>query len=165
MPLDATSAEAGFSIDKIRTLFESFDPAAILPELDSIVGSAASLCRIVILVGPVLLLLMGLAYLFFPPKEANWYFGYKTYFGMGSISAWRFTQKMAGLVLGSIGLILTVVMLVQSGSLRGLSAMDMAWKTVRCLAWEAGLAVFANLLINGLAMFFFTRKGEPRRRR
>lgn len=164
MPLDTTAAEAGFSIDKLRGLFEEFDPAALLPELDGIVNHAASLCRFVILVGPVLLLAMGLAYLFFPPKEANWYYGYKTYFGMGSVPAWKFTQKIAGMVLGGIGLILTVVMLIQAGGLVNLDAMGMVWKTVRCLLWEAGLALFANVLINFIAMFFFTRKGEPRRR-
>ena len=45
-----------------------------------------------------------------------------------------------------------------------MQVMDMVWKALRCLLWQAGLTILATLGINGLAMFWFNRKGELRRR-
>ena len=45
-----------------------------------------------------------------------------------------------------------------------MAAMDMAWRAVRCLIWEAALVLIATLTVNGLCMFFFDAKGEPRRK-
>lgn len=165
MNLDpTTAAEAGFSIDKIKELMDGVDPAALLPELDTIFSKTALVCRIAILLGPILLLGLGLAYLLLAPKEANWYFGYKTYFGMGSEKAWRFTQRIAGLVLGGAGLVLTIVMLGICAGMGKLDAMDMVWKAVHCLAWEAGVALAATLAINLTAALVFDRKGELRKK-
>lgn len=166
MNLDpTTAAEAGFSIDKIKELMDGLDPAALLPEMDTIFGKTELVCRIAILIGPILLLGLGLAYLLLAPKEANWYFGYKTYFGMGSVNAWRFTQRIAGMILGASGLVLTVVMLGISASLGKLAAMDMVWKAVRCLAWEAGIALIATLAINLITALVYDRKGDLRRKK
>ena len=37
------------------------------------------------------------------------------------------------------------------------------WRTVWCLVWQAVLTLLSTLAINGLAMFWFNRKGELRR--
>ena len=41
---------------------------------------------------------------------------------------------------------------------------SMAWLTLKCLIWQAVLALLATAAINGLTMFWFNRKGELRRR-
>lgn len=163
MIFSLSAAESGFSIDKIKELLDGLDPAALLPKLSTIVGKSTAICRLAVLLGPLVLLALGLAYLFLAPKEANHYFGYRTYFGMGSVRAWRFTQRLAGLVLGGTGLVLTVVMLLVSGGFAGLAPMDMAWKAVWCLVWEAGLALMANVIIIAVAAMTFTAKGELRK--
>lgn len=163
--LDPTAAtEAALDIESIKEIMDAFDPAALLPEMGSIFDNLALVCRVAVLAGPVVLLILGLAYLFLSPKEANYYFGYRCYFGMGSIHAWRFTQRIAGALLGLLGLILTGVMLFITGSFSQMEVMDMVWKSVYCLAWEAGLALTATIAINLTAMFFFDRKGEYRRK-
>ena len=81
------------SIESIKEIMDAFDPAAILPDLTTLFGKLELVCRIAVLVGPIALLIMGLAYLFLSPKEANHYCGYRCYFGMGSVQAWRFTQQ------------------------------------------------------------------------
>ena len=116
------------------------------------------------MLGPVLLLVLGLCYLFLAPKEANYYFGYRCFYGMGSVNAWQFTQRMAGIILGSLGLILTIVMAVISMSFPSMDTGSMAWLTLKCLIWQAVLALLATAAINGLTMFWFNRKGELRRR-
>ena len=163
--LTSTAAtEAALNFDTIKEMMDGFNPEALLPQMDTIFSKVLLVCRVAVMIGPVLLLVLGLAYLFLSPKEANYYFGYRCYFGMGSVNAWRFTQRIAGIVLGGLGLILTPVMFFISSGFAGMQVMDMVWKALRCLLWQAGLTILATLAIKGLAMFWFNRKGELRRR-
>ena len=161
------ATEAALDMEALKEALQgldNFDPAAVLPQMDSIFGRILLICRVCVLLGPVILLLLGLGYLFLAPKEANYYFGYRCFFGMGSVMAWQFTQRMAGMVLGGLGLVLTVVMVVISTGFPGMETEAMAWLTVKCLIWQVVLTLLATLTINGLAMFWFNRKGELRRR-
>ena len=162
--LTATVAtEAALDFEAIKKTFEDFDLAKLLPQIDSIFDKITVLCRICVMLGPVLLLILGLCYLLLAPKEANFYFGYRCYYGMGSVHAWRFTQRIAGLVLGGLGLVLTVIMAILSLGFGSMEVEALLWRTVWCLAWQAVLTGLATLAINGLAMFWFNRKGELRR--
>ena len=159
------ATESPLDIESIKSLMDGFDPAALLPDLSDLFGSLATLCRFAVMIGPVVLLVLGLAYLFLSPREANYYFGYRCYFGMGSVQAWRFTQRIAGLLFGGVGLILTIVMLLISGGFAEMEVTDMVWKAAGCLAWQAIIAIVLTLLVNFLAIFYFDAKGGPRRRK
>ena len=159
------ATEAAIDIESIKEIMDGFDPASLLPDLSGLFGSLETVCRWAVMIGPVILLVLGLAYLFLSPKEANYYFGYRTYFGMGSVHAWRFTQRIAGVILGGLGLILTVIMLIVSGGFGKLEVMDMVWKAVSCLIWEAVLALLANITIAAAAAYTFDRNGEFRKKK
>ncbi|MDO5546709.1 MAG: SdpI family protein [Eubacteriales bacterium] len=163
--LSTAATEPSLDIESIKSLMDGFDPAALLPDLSELFGSLATLCRFAVMIGPVVLLILGLAYLLLSPREANYYFGYRCYFGMGSVQAWRFTQRMAGLLFGGVGLILTIVMYVISGDFAGMEVTDMVWKAAGCLAWQAVIALILTMLVNFLAFFFFDAKGGPRRKK
>ena len=166
MTIDPTAAtDAALDIDSIKKTLDSLDPAALLPDLPNLFSKAALICRIAVLIGPVILLVLGLAYLFLSPKEANYYFGYRCYYGMGSVRAWRFTQRIAGMILGGLGLILTVIMTVISLNFGSMELSAMVWRALWCLVWEAGLALAATLAVNILAMVFFDGKGNTRRKK
>lgn len=163
---EATEAtESLLDIASIKEMMDGFDPAALLPELSSVFGSLSTVCRWAVIIGPVVLLALGLAYLFLSPKEANWYFGYHCYFGMGSIHAWRFTQRFAGLIFSLVGLGLCLVMFPICASFSGMEVGEMVWKALDCLIWEAVLTVAARVLINLAAFACFDRKGEYRRKK
>ena len=159
------ATEPALDIDSIKSLMDGFDPAALLPDLGKLFGSLSALCRFAVMIGPVVMLVLGLAYLFLSPREANYYFGYRCYFGMGSVQAWRFTQRIAGMLFGGVGLILTIVMYVMSGSFSEMEITDMVWKAAGCLAWQAVIALVLTFLVNFLAFFFFDAKGGPRRKK
>ena len=48
------------SIEDIKQIMDGFDPAALLPDLSTLEGKAELICRIAVLVGPVLLLAVGI---------------------------------------------------------------------------------------------------------
>jgi uncharacterized membrane protein len=150
------------NIDGLKTLMDEFDPAALLPELDTLLGKMEFIARLAVLAGPVLLLVMGLAYLLIAPKEANYHFGYRCFFGMGSVEAWRYTQRLAGAVWTGLGGILTLIMLIVSGSFGGKEIMDMIWAGAKCVIWEAVLVAISCLFINTMAAFYFDARGERR---
>lgn len=161
---ETTAAEAALDIESIKAIMDGFDPAALLPDLSGVFGSLASICRFAVMIGPIVLLLLGLAYLFLAPKEANYYFGYRCYFGMGSVHAWRFTQRLAGVLFTVTGVILSIVMFTLSAGFGGMEVTDMVWRAAGCLAWEAGIAIVLTLLVNLAAALRFDRHGRLRKK-
>ena len=158
------ATEMALDFNSIKEMMDAFDPAALLPDLAGVADMAASLARIAVLAGPIVLLAMGLAYLFLAPKEANYRFGYRCYHGMGSVEAWRFTQRLAGIVWGGLGLVLTVVMLVISGGYSGSDVLAIMDSAVTCLIWEIVLAVVSCLVINVIVILNFNSRGGLRRK-
>ena len=163
---DPTAAtEAVLDIDSIKEIMDAFDPASLLPELGDIFSIVTTVCQIAVMIAPIILLVLGVAYLLFAPREANYYFGYRCYYGMGSVEAWRFTQRLAGVILGALGLILTGVMLVMSMGFPGMDMMDMVRKAFWCLIWQGILALLANISIWAAAFFRYDAKGNIRKRK
>ena len=158
------NADPALDVASIKEMMDGFDPASLLPELDSLLELAVRLSRFAIFIGPVILLGMGLAYLFLSPKEANYHFVYRCYYGMGSVESWQFTQRLAGIVLGALGLVLTVIALIVSIGLSAREPMDAAWRAVYCLIFQAVLALLANAAIWGVTAYLFDAHGLPRRR-
>ena len=166
VPVETTAAtEELLDVESIKALLDGFDPGALLPDLSKVFDSLIPLCRIAVLLGPVVLLILGLSYLLFSPKEANYYLGYRCYFGMGSEYAWRFTQRLAGWLFTGTGLVLTIVMFAVSVSFPYMSLQDMAWKAAACLVVELIVSVLLILIVNLSAAFHFDRKGKHRRKR
>ena len=153
-----------FSIDSIKEMMDGFDPAALLPRIDSIVDWVKLICRLAVLVGPIVLVLAGLSYLLLAPKEANYYFGYRTTFGMGSVAAWRHTQKVAGWMFAGVGLVLTVIMLMVCVTFGGLEPMTAVWRAAKCVIAEAVIALIVVLSINSVAAFTYDYKGNKRKK-
>ena len=160
-----TGSEGNLDIDSIKGLLDGFDPATLLPDLSKIFDSLVPLCRIAVMIGPLVLLALGLSYLLLTPKEANYYLGYRCYFGMGSEFAWRFTQRLAGWLFSAVGLALTVVMFAMSISFSYMQLPDMVWKAASCLVVELIASVLLILIVNVSAMYHFDRKGKHRRKR
>ena len=99
-------------MDAIKELLTNFDLSNFLPKIDTVMGWVTLLLRLAVMAGPVIILVLGLLYFFAPPKEANHRFGFRCYLGMGSVDAWLFTQRLAGIALGVLGLALSIVMAV-----------------------------------------------------
>ena len=153
------------NVEDLKGLMDGFEPASLLPELDGILAGFSQVARIAVLVGPIALLVLGLGYLLLSPKEANYIFGYRCTFGMGSVEAWRFTQRLAGIVWSLLGLVLTLVMFSLSGKFAESDVRQILDLSVKYLIWEAVLAAVSCLVINTLVMTRFTYSGDRRKDR
>ena len=153
------------NIEDLKGLMDEFDPASLLPELDSILEGIVLVARIAVMVGPILLFAAGLAYLLLAPKEANYIFGYRCTFGMGSVEAWRFTQRFAGIVWSILGLALSLVMFPKTGDFIDQDISQMLWLAIKYLIWETGIVAASCLVINTVVMARFTYSGEYRKDR
>ena len=153
------------TIDDLKKVLEGSDLSAVLPDLSKIMDSLAPIMKIALMAGPIILLALGLMYLFVAPKEANYTFGYRCYFGMGSVNAWRYTQRLAGILFTGVGLILTLVMFGVTAGFQKLDVMDMLWKAVKCGIWEAAIIALVNIVLQVTVAFYFDGKGHLRRRK
>jgi len=153
------------SIEDFKGLMDGFDPVTLLPELDPILGKLAMVARVVVLIGPAVMLFFGLLYIFAAPKEANFYLGFRCYYGMGSVEAWRYTQRLAGIVLAALGLILMIAMLLISGSFPQMETMELLWQAVYCVAAQAVLLAVSCLTINAVVALRFDGKGNERKKK
>lgn len=149
-------------MDVIMKLLD-MDLAKFVPDLTNLLDHVRTLVTVSVLVGPLILLVLGLIYLFIPPNEANHRFGFRTYFGMGSVEAWRFTQKIAGLAFGAIGAILLIAMLIVVAGFGGKDHFEMVNTTVKSLIWQAGLALFARIFVSVLVTALYDRNGNLRK--
>lgn len=152
-------------MEVITDFLANFDPSTLLPDLDSMLGKVDFLLRIAVLAGPIVLLVLGILYFLLPAKEANYSFGYRFFWGMNSVEAWRFTQRLAGIVWGGLGLVLTLVMLFVCASFGGKQTMDMVWSAVRCILWELGLLAVSCIGIDATVVAMFDSKGNRRTRK
>ncbi len=150
------------NLDFFKSLLDNFDPANFLPKLESLVGRLDVIMRLTVLIAPLVLLVLGLLYFFLPAKEANYAFGYRFFWGMSSVEAWRLMQWIAGMVFGVLGVVLTIVMLIIGGGFKGKETMDMIWTAGKCVLWELGLVAAGCVGIDGTMLILFDRKGNRR---
>lgn len=150
-------------IDQLKGLLDGFDPTAFLPDLSGMSGWVELMMRLSVLVGPLVMLAFGLVYFLTPTPEANYDLGYRTHRGMASVESWRFTQLVAGGIWTVTGLVLTIVMGVQSSGFRDMEMMDMTFAAIRLLLWQAGVVAVCYGVIWLLVIIFFDRKGVARR--
>lgn len=135
---------------------------ALLPDLSTVIGWIELIARIAVMAGPILMLGFGLIYLLIPPKEANYGLGYRFWWGMSSLEAWKFTQRIAGMVWSALGAVLTIVMAIVCSGFRKMETMDMVWRAGICLIWELVIIVVACLAINVVVMIKFDKDGFRR---
>lgn len=149
-------------MEALKSIFEGFDLAAFLPELNSIVGWVETVLRLCVMAGPLLLLGFGLLYLAAPPKEANYSLGYRFWWSMSSLDAWQFTHRLVGCVWTPLGLILSVVMAFICNGFRRMEAMEMVEAAAKCIGWELVLILLSCLIVNVVVIIVFDRSGFRR---
>ena len=152
-------------MEKVTALFDKIDLTKLVPQMDTLLDKVQWIATVALMVGPLIMLFCGLWYLLVPPKEANHYVGFRTWFGMGSVEAWRMTQRIGGIVWSACGLVLAVVMWFVSRGFAGGDPMVVAEKAVTCLVWQVAVAFISYIGVWIVMMFLFDSRGCRRGRR
>lgn len=134
----------------------------VLPGVDTFFADMEPLLRFFVMVGPLALLGLGLYCFLLPPKEATHSIGYRFRYGMSRATVWQFMQKLAGIVFGVLGLVLTVVMALLCMKLDSMETMAALDYCARCIGWEIGLVILAHVGINLTVVIRYDRKGNLR---
>jgi len=134
----------------------------LIPKLNTLSGWVQWLISLAVRIGPICILVLGLIYLFIPPKEANRKAGYRTIFGMGSITAWHFTQRVAGCLMTVIGAVLTISAYITAAKLAKLDLMDMAYKAFQVVKGQAICALIIYVFMFVLTALVFDYDGNCR---
>jgi len=146
----------------ITKLFD-LDLAKFVPAMPVFLGGVRALLVLAILAGPILMLALGGMYLLRPAPEANFKYGFRTYFGMGSIEAWRFSQKMAGLAFGGLGALLLLIMFIVVLTFFKKDLFQIANTAIVCLIWQAVLALIARIAVGVMCYIYFDKEGNRKK--
>ena len=142
---------------------EELNLAALLPKLDSLLGWVSFLVRILVMAGPLCMLGLGLYYFLAAPPEANHTAGYRFRYGMARVESWRFMQKVAGGVLGALGLVLTIVMACVCAGFADAPLPEQGMQAIQLLLWQLGLLLAAVVGINVTVVVVYDSEGNRRR--
>lgn len=149
-------------MDDLLSVFQDFDVANFLPAPEKFVNALEGWTRFFVLVAPVLVLCLGLWYFFKPPAEANHKLGFRTLHSMGSVDAWKFSQKLAGIFYMIVGGVLSVIMLIISLFFNSENAMAMLNTAVICVSIEAVVIIALHVLLMVLVGRAYDKDGNRR---
>lgn len=149
-------------MEAITAFLESFDIAKLLPELGSFIGDLRFWAGLFMLIGPIIMLAMGAWYYFLPAREANHHIGFRTHISMGSVEAWRYSQRLAGLWYMVCGGALAVLSLVLILVLAFGQPMVMASIAFIMILLQAIAAVALWVLLQLMIGKKFDKDGNPK---
>ena len=150
-------------MDDILSILQDFDVANFLPEPGDYISSLAGWIRFAVLLGPLILRVRGVRFFFWPPKEANHSVGFRTYWGMGSIKAWLFSQKLAGISFMILGGVLLVVSFFVSLTFNGNKAMEMINTAFVLVLVQLVLILSVWVALNLVIYRTFDKNGKRRK--
>ena len=155
--------EFELDMDFLKSLISDFDLMSILPDLVDVLDWIIKGVNLALIIGPVLLAVLGLWYLLLPTREANYVLGYRFFWGMGSVKAWKFTQRLAGLVWFILGSYMANQAYENRASLESLETLDMMYKIIELIIKQVSFVVLSILAINVVIFLIFNFKGNVRR--
>ena len=150
-------------MSELLSSLKELDIAAMLPDIEVFLLQLEKILRIFVMAGPLTILGLGLWYYLAPPKEANHSVGFRTYWGMGSIAAWRYTQRIAGMVYSVLGFALTVVLAIFCDFFRAMNPMTMAVCALVCVLLEVVVILGAWVWIQLQVYHKFDKDGKLRK--
>lgn len=151
-------------MEAITGLLEGFDFTKLLPKIGQLMSSVRFWTVLLMYVGPLVLLGFGLWYYLKPVSSPSRKTGFRTYFGMGSIEAWLFTQKLAGMVWTGLGGVMTLISVIVSLSGRGEDTMSIVSGAVVWMIWQVVLTLLSYAAIYLIVFFNFDKEGNSRRK-
>lgn len=146
----------------LKSLLNDFDLMTLLPDLADVMTWLVTAVEYALVIGPMLLVALGLLYLLLPTKEANHFVGYRFFWGMGSIKSWRFTQRFAGAVWTVLGLVLVLEANDFRAQIAGMENLELMYQSIELLLKQVYYVVVSCLAVNVVVFLIFRFTGEIR---
>lgn len=151
-------------MSELLSKIKSLDIATMLPEMDTFLGKLGAWLRLVVLIAPLALLVLGAWCYFYPPSEANYAVGYRSKWSMQSVAVWRYTQHYAGRRFMILGGGMAVLMLLVTIGFGRINPLTMAIITLICVIVEAVLIILAHVAIEKHIRNRFNQNGVLRKK-
>jgi len=139
------------------------DFTGLVPPLDTMLSDLRAWISWALMIGPLILLALGIYYLVSPPKEANHKAGFRSYYAMGSLTAWRYAQRLAGWTFGGIGLGLSIAMGIVCLVLIGAEAITVMNTAIVCLICQIAAMGIGYIVVSRIVASRFDADGNPRK--
>ena len=149
-------------MEALKALMKDFDPAALMPNLSDVLDKLENIIRLAVMIAPLVLLGLGLLYLLAAPKEANYKLGYRFFWGMSSVEAWRFSQRLAGGIWCLVGLGLAIWMALAGPKLVDMALLDRMGQMAFYIFCQAMALLLSRWIINLLVFLRYDAKGRRR---
>lgn len=150
-------------MDFLKSLITDFDLMALLPQMADVMDWIVTGVGYALVIGPCLLMLLGLWYLLLPSREANHFVGYRFFWGMGSIQSWRFTQRLAGVAWLVLGSYLAGSAYNLRTELMQMEKLDMMYEAIMVILKQISWVVVVCLAVNAVVFVIFDFKGYIRK--
>ena len=141
---------------------DNFGINDLLPDMGGFLGDIRFYLCLFLLIVPILMVVIGAVRLFWPAKEANHTVGYRTFFGMGSVYAWRVTQWLSGILFGAVGAILLLLAIIQCFAMGGRELNDAVTSVYTWLIVEGVALLAAIVTVEVLIGLQFDKQGNLR---
>ncbi len=140
-------------MEAITGFLEDFDFAKFLPEMQRFLSDLRLWLSLLMVAGPVLVLALGLWYYFFPVSKPSQRIGFRIQRAMASEQAWKYTQRLAGMLWMYGGAAMAIISLVVLLIFLGASHITLAMAALICVAVQAllvaGSYFFLVFHVNG----------------
>ncbi len=146
-------------MDKIISMFGDMDFAGLVPDIGTFVGKLELTARLCVMVGPLILLGLGLWFLLWPPKDNKSYVGFRTFRRAKTLECWRYTQHIAGRVWGAMGVVLTLILSFVCNGFRKMDGLTMGTTAIICVIVELILLIASIVYINKQVAKKFDKDG------
>ena len=151
-----------FDLENIKDSLDRINLESLLPDLSNFESSVLTFTRWAMVLGPLVVLALGVYYFAAAPREANYTTGYRCFFGMGSVQAWRFTQRLAGVAWTVLGLVLAIIAVANLDALAQVELMDAMFLAGKYILRQAVTVFVSVLCINVIVFARYDRKGIRR---
>lgn len=149
-------------MENFTDFLNNFSLEQYMPTLDKMMGWFQWLICLAVRIGPLCILVLGLIHLLISPNEANHKAGFRTYFGMGSITAWNFTQRISGILMTLTGAVLTIFAFSAASKFASQDLMTATEKAFDLIKVQVICALVIHVFMFVLAAAMFDRKGKFR---
>ena len=148
--------------EAFKQLLNGIDFAELLPDINQILSIVAPTAKVLMMVGSFIMLAFGLYCLMIAPREATYLAGYRFRWGMGSVQAWRFMQRCAGVIFLVLGLGCAVYMALHTRDVDDLALMDLLTTAAMYIILQIAVATAGCLLTNLAVILRYDLKGNRR---